>query len=129
MLKRIKGYLNTYSLSFLSYTVGITILSLSRLDNRTPGLFRFEYADKLVHTVFYLFFTLLLGVAISKAKKRSLNRLELIWVGIVGLLYSGGVELAQKFLTNYRSAELADLGANALGILTGVIVLSRLKLA
>ena len=94
--------------------VAIAILSLSPLPElpATPG------NDKTHHLIAYG--ALMFPTALRRPK-------HWIWLGLLYIALSGAIELIQP-LAN-RHMELADLGANALGILCGTaagLLLGRL---
>jgi glycopeptide antibiotics resistance protein len=120
------GLLNPFTAVFLLYAIGITVLSLARIDSKGQSFFSFEGADKLVHCFFYLGFTFLLALAYKGSFARALGRKAQIIVAIIAMTYSGIIELLQGFFTVYRSAELGDFFANSLGVIIGLVALKVL---
>jgi VanZ family protein len=125
---RIKHRLfNPFTAAFLLYAIGITVLSLARIDSRRQSLFNFEGADKLVHCFFYLGFTFLMALAYKGSFTRALGRKAQIVLALIAMTYSGIIELLQGFFTAYRSAELGDFLANSVGVIFGLVALRVLN--
>jgi len=121
---RIKHRLfNPFTAAFLLYAIGITVLSLARIDSTGRSLLSFEGADKLVHCLFYFGFTFLMALAYKGSFARALGRKAQIMVALIAITYSGVIELLQGFFTVYRSAELADFVANSVGVIFGLVAL------
>jgi VanZ family protein len=108
-----KKLLNTveahWSLLTVALLITISMLSLYPLDNlpKVPG------TDKAHHLVAYS--ALVFPVAVAKPK----------WwpVIVTGLLvYSGLIELLQPYVNRY--GEWRDFGANAIGLIVGIILAS-----
>lgn len=126
-MPRIKHRLfNPFTAAFLLYAIGITVLSLARIDTMGQSLLSFEGADKLVHCFFYFGFTFLMALAYKGSFAQSLGRKAQIIVALIAMTYSGIIELLQGFFTVYRSAELGDFVANSAGVIFGLVVLKVL---
>jgi VanZ family protein len=124
---RIKHRLfNPFTAAFLLYAIGITVLSLARIDSTGRSLLSFEGADKLVHCLFYFGFTFLMALAYKGSLARALGRKAQIIVALIAMTYSGIIELLQGFFTVYRSAELGDFVANSVGVIFGLVALKVL---
>jgi len=117
---------NPFTAAFLLYAIGITVLSLVRIDSSGKSLLSFEGADKLVHCLFYFGFTLLMALAYKGSFARALGRKAQIMVALIAMTYSGIIELSQGFFTVYRSAELGDFVANSIGVIFGLVTLKVL---
>ncbi len=85
----------------------ITVLSLSPVEE-LPNI---HGSDKLHHFIAYC--AAIFPVAVSR-------RHLAIWLAPAIVLYSGLIELLQPFSNRY--AEWADVGANTLGVLVGMLV-------
>lgn len=85
----------------------ITLLSLFPVDE----LPKIQGNDKLHHFIAYC--AAILPVAIARSRLA-------IWLSPAIVLYSGLIELLQPFSNRY--AEWADLGANTLGVFTGLFI-------
>lgn len=104
ILRMFSSYWWLLSLSFLAIT---TVASLYPADSlpTVPG------TDKTHHLIAYA------AVALPVALTRPACWLSYI-VGIVA--YSGAIELIQPYVNRY--GEWYDLGANSLGVLTGILL-------
>lgn len=89
------------------YAAAIVWLSLSP-SPPDPG---FAYGDKLGHFAAYALLMFWFGYLYRRSRVR--NAYALLWIAM-----SIGLEFAQGG-TGYRSFELADMTANALGVLAG----------
>lgn len=100
------------------WTIGVTIGSLASFKNipaiSMPG------NDKTAHFVFYFVFFILWYFGLKRFIKY--NRFDLILVFIT-LFYGICMELFQAILTANRQADSFDVLANALGTLTGFIII------
>ena len=124
---RIKHRLfNPFTAAFLLYAIGITVLSLARIDSTGRSLLSFEGADKLVHCLFYFGFTFLMALAYKGSFAQALGWKVKIIVALIAMTYSGIIELLQGFFTVYRSAELGDFIANSVGVISGLVALKVL---
>jgi len=104
LLKIIKTY---WLLLTITVLTPITVFSLYPLEHlpAAPG------SDKLHHFIAYA--ALVFPVACSRPKR---------WLVIVAgfLAYSGLIELIQPYVNRY--GEWLDLGANAIGLLVGILL-------
>ena len=97
---------------FWATLISITFLSLKEISQEiVPGL---PFIDKFIHFFVYLFLSLLLLKGYSK-------NFSPRFLTILLFFYGSSIELLQGF-TIYRSAEIADLIANLLGIVFGVLI-------
>jgi VanZ family protein len=115
-------------LVLLAWTAMVVYLTLSPSDF-LPETSLLGY-DKLGHFGMFGGWTGLIGLLVVFYMRRESSSLWPIWVA--GMLFSLAIELAQWGLPLGRSAEWADMVANALGCTaaTGIIMLlrgSRLK--
>lgn len=94
----------------------LAITALSLLPLRGPDL-GLPQGDKWHHALAYLVLTAYFGQLVETGWR---ERLALV-LGLMG--FGIAIELAQSF-TPTRQAELADLAANALGIVLGLVALS-----
>ena len=125
---RIKHRLfNPFTAAFLLYAIGITVLSLVRIDSSGRSLLSFEGADKLVHFLFYFGFTFLLALAYKGSFVIALNQKAQVIVALIAMIYGGIIEFLQGFFTVYRSAELGDFVANSVGVIFGLVALRVLN--
>lgn len=115
-------------LVLLAWTAMVVYLTLSPSDF-LPETSLLGY-DKLGHFGMFGGWTGLIGLLVVFYMRRESSSLWPIWAA--GMLFSLAIELAQWGLPLGRSAEWADMVANALGctVATGIIMLlrgSRLK--
>ena len=85
----------------------ITVLSLFPND----ALPKIQGNDKLHHFIAYCLAILPLAIA---------RRRLALWLAPVIIVYSGMIELVQPYSNRY--AEWADLGANSLGVVLGLLI-------
>lgn len=85
----------------------ITVLSLFPND----ALPKIQSNDKLHHFIAYCLAILPLAIA---------RRRMALWLAPVIIAYSGMIELVQPYSNRY--AEWADLGANSLGVVLGLLI-------
>jgi VanZ family protein len=97
---------------FVLYAAFIAVVSLRPADGAALGSW-----DKLLHLLAYSVFALLAYRVASEPRKYSA-----ICLGI--LVYSGLIEIAQSFMPG-RMMSVYDMVANALGIVLGAVVASR----
>lgn len=76
--------------------------------------------DKLAHLLMYVVFALTLMAAFVAIRRTSI----LVYSSVWGLItaYGALIELLQRFCTLSRSGEMADLYADALGALIGILL-------
>lgn len=82
---------------------------------------RFPYADKIVHGTFYFGFVLVwfrVGV-----DKMPLRIPFLRYLFLVAVVFGVLIELAQKYLTTTRHADIWDVVANSTGAVLGIALL------
>jgi VanZ family protein len=107
------------TLRTLWWSLGIALLlvitALSLLPVRGPDL-DLPNADKLNHAVAYIVLMIYFGQLVGANRRRR----AMVVAGLVG--YGITIELLQALMPP-RSAELADLAANATGIVIGLLLL------
>ena len=115
MNKRMKRYV-------LSGLVTAIVIVLSVLPfSDMPDLSNIPFWDKWVHFVMY-------GGLCSvywfdyfrNGNKRNEWRKWLLWIVALPIALGGLLELAQKYLTTYRSGDWMDFLANSLGVLLAI---------
>jgi VanZ family protein len=102
----------------------VVILILSCLPGKTASkfpLFGIHNMDKVLHAMFYFFFSLLLirCYELDKGKTRLFNRLMLV---IIPVLYGGLMEIVQGVFTTSRKADIIDFASDAAGALLALIL-------
>lgn len=107
---------------YKSIIIGILILWLSLSGSKTlvPGrMLNIPYIDKMGHFAMYAFFTaMLLLDSCHWHTRRKFNYLILL----IPLFFGTLMEIMQMTLTTSRKAETADMIANIMGIMAGVIM-------
>lgn len=97
---------------------------------RPPRIHTFDdiaFFDKWVHISMYLGTCSVFWVEYLRSR-RHWSKTHLTLVAIVSpIMMSGVIELAQAYLTTYRSGDWADFAANSLGVLLALIVLWLVK--
>ena len=96
-----------------AYALALFIVSVIPLETELPV----SHLDKVVHLCQYLLFAWLLVQAVRASGLR--ERDYLLWAWIYATSYGLMIELVQAMLP-WRSAELMDAAANALGAAVGV---------
>lgn len=126
MTRKFIQFIYNYHIFSIICGLGIIFLCLIRIPlQETPIVI--PYFDKIVHYTMYL----LLGCAYLF--ESSHKRIDgMLWIYTKNLIYcgimAGAIELAQRYLTEYRSGEWLDFWFGMAGALTscGVAVLIRL---
>lgn len=96
---------------------GIAILSLWE-NPRVPE--SMEMNDKLAHLLMYVVLAIALMAAFVSIRRTSLFVYSSVW-GLV-TAYGALIEVLQRFCTLTRSGEMADLYADAIGALIGILL-------
>ena len=113
-------YIKTYPLGLL-ITLAILVLSLARIPE-VPVAEDVPLADKWTHMAMYATLTLAIWWQYLRCHKR-VNWLRLSLFGILAPAAWGGLmELAQAYLTTYRSGDWWDFVANCIGVAIGVML-------
>jgi len=88
---------------------------LPEMDNSIFGI----PTDKVAHFLMFLPFPILSFMAFDRFTRTPLQTIAFVFASfVVGLLLAGATEYLQS-LTDYRSGDLLDLAADALGLFTG----------
>ncbi|GGH77545.1 VanZ family protein [Phaeocystidibacter marisrubri] len=108
---------------------GVFVLVMSLLPSRDLPDALIEVSDLFIHACIYVAWTMLACwgyVQVHQRMKQSAYMVILCCALVFGL----GVEFAQKYLTDYRHFEWADILANSTGSIVGLgitFILSRRK--
>lgn len=97
-------------------TVGIAVLSLWENPQVPPSI---RLSDKILHGLMYTF--LAVAWMLPLIRRISFFRSGVV-VFLSVTLYGGLMEILQRFCTLTRTGEMADLYADALGALLGLLV-------
>jgi VanZ family protein len=101
---------------------GITVLILVLAGTLLPAVSfmqemrdpRFAHSDKWLHAITFLFLTVWFAGQYSRKS---------YWRIAAGLLAFGAfIEICQRMLTTWRSAETMDLVADAIGVAAGLLI-------
>lgn len=112
-------YLRRYPLT-LSVIAVVLCLSLMPIPE-AKHLRNIPLMDKWTHMVMYGTLTLVLWLELRRAHPScGMGRLLLAFFGPIAL--GGTLELAQAYLTTYRSGEWLDFVANTIGVCLGTVV-------
>ncbi len=100
----------------------ILIISLTP-SSKIPSfsLLEMYFADKIIHFVMYLIFTILIstGFYLQKSYRHYKNYLFSI---LVPLITGGLTEFMQDVITHNRSSDIFDMLANLAGIAAGILL-------
>ncbi|MCW5900148.1 MAG: VanZ family protein [Flavobacteriales bacterium] len=97
----------------------ILLLTLAPMpETATPGWLQAWHLDKVVHAFLFAVWTVLVVRAIRRVRGGSAMARHAIAIGILlALLYAGLTELFQEHMSLGRRGDLADVAADAAGIL------------
>lgn len=118
MFKHLYKVLKKYPLSIVVLVV-IVYLSLFKppqFDFRTV-----KHFDKIVHFVMYGGLCLVLWFEYFFTHSRLNLRKVFLWIFVAPLAFSGGMEFAQSYLTNYRGGDFADFVFNSIGVISAAL--------
>lgn len=113
-MKRIYRFLAHYPLTLLC-VAAVWYLSLYRVQ--PPPVQLFSWFDKLVHFCMYAGISTLFWLEYGRCHKTAGTKNVLLGAVLAPVLMGGLVELAQAYLTTYRTGDWSDFLANALGVL------------
>jgi len=97
--------------------VGIAVLSLWEQPQEPPA---FAINDKLVHGVLYAMLAISMIAAVGRDARTRV--LPYIYTCVIATSYGALLEILQRFCTLTRSGEMADLYADAIGAIIGVLL-------
>lgn len=113
-------YIKTYPLGLL-IALAIVILSLAPVPE-IPAAEDIPLADKWTHMVMYGSLTLIIWIQYLRSHQKT-NWIKLVIGGILAPAAWGGLmELAQAYLTTYRSGDWLDFIANCIGVVIAAIL-------
>ena len=122
LIKTLLGH-KTLLVGVVIYTILITLASLYRFIV-SPFVLDFENSDKVLHFISYFIFEFIWFFFLYFSTRISMNLRRSLWTsGVVCFVYGILMELAQGFLTTYRSMDWKDAIANTTGIVFAVIIL------
>ena len=98
-------------------TVGIAVLSLWENPQVPPSL---QLSDKIMHGLMYTFLAMTWMWPLTRIVRT--RALTSFYMFLSVTLYGALMEILQRFCTLTRSGEMADIYADALGALLGLLV-------
>ena len=114
MFKHLYKVLKKYPLSIV---VLVVIVYLSLFKPPQSDLCIVKHFDKIVHFVMYGGLCLVLWFEYFFTHSRLNLRKVFLWIFVAPLAFSGGMESAQSYLTNYRGGDFADFVFNSIGVI------------
>ena len=111
-MRRLRFARRWVALWLVAIAFAVTVSLLPAGDVPSPPIPAF---DKAMHFTSYLALSTYASMLFASPRARSLAALWLLSVGV-------GVEAAQHFLTATRQAEAADVFANMLGVVAGLVL-------
>ncbi|MEO5581753.1 MAG: VanZ family protein, partial [Saprospiraceae bacterium] len=102
----------------LLWTLTIIILTLLPKNEMPSITFGVKYLDKVVHFIFYF---ILISLYLFEAAKGS-SRHSWVFGFIICLVLGIGTEFGQRYLNMGRNFEQADIVANFLGNISGLLL-------
>jgi len=109
--------------NLLGLSWALLILVLSFLPASSFPEDKIEGLDKAVHAFLYCTLTFLLIIGFKKQKSfLHLKNHPIVFSVVLGVLYGAMIEVLQGTIIVNRSMELADIIANAIGCILGVII-------
>lgn len=98
-------------------TVGIAVLSLWENPQVPPSL---QLSDKIMHGLMYTFLAMTWMWPLTRIVRT--RAFTYLYVFLSVTLYGALMEILQRFCTLTRSGEMADIYADALGALLGLLI-------
>jgi VanZ family protein len=109
-----------YSVTIV-YTISIGVLSLAHLT-KVPEL-NTGFDDKIAHFVLYAGLCLFWFMSFHILKSKS----SLLLASLLSIVFGAVIEILQGVVSIYRTADVFDLVANCLGILTMALIIHTKK--
>ncbi|MBQ2133233.1 MAG: VanZ family protein [Bacteroidales bacterium] len=116
---------------FLLYIVAVLCLCLLNLSDKTPELPQYFLGipmDKLAHFLMFFAYPVVGWLMLTYNKMLSM-RTNLIFpvLLITGFLFAAFTEIAQGLLTTYREPDNMDFIADAIGIISSILLIWTLQ--
>lgn len=83
--------------------------------------------DKVVHSCMYLGTCSIFWLESARCQRPKRMSQKLLLGVVAPIVMSGIIELAQEYLTTYRSGEWADLAANSVGVIVALGISPLIK--
>jgi VanZ family protein len=109
-----------YSVTIV-YTISIGVLSLAHLT-KVPEL-NTGFDDKIAHFVLYAGLCLFWFMSFHILKSKS----SLLLASLLSIVFGAVIEILQGVVSIYRTADVFDIVANCLGILTMALIIHTKK--
>ena len=119
-LRMLTHYIKTYPLGLL-VTLAILVLSLAPIPE-VPAVEDVPLADKWTHMVMYATLTLTIWWQYLRSHKCICWQRLIVFGVLAPAAWGGLMELAQAYLTTYRSGDWWDFVANSIGVLIAVVI-------
>lgn len=118
-MNRLIHILRTYPLTLLC-VAAVWYLSMYRI---TPPPFRvFSWFDKFVHCMMYCGISALVWLEYGRSHCKANARSVVLGAILAPIAMGGLVELAQAYLTTYRSGDWLDFLANSIGVVIAAAI-------
>lgn len=118
-MKKLISFLRTYPLTLLCVSA-VWYLSMYRI---TPPPFHvFSWFDKLVHCAMYCGISALVWTEYGRSHRKARVGSVIVGAFLAPIAMGGLVELAQAYLTTYRSGDWFDFLANSVGVILATLV-------
>ncbi len=117
--RNIKNIFSRYRLSLFILCV-IVYLSLFKSAG-VNDIYKIPDIDKVAHFLMYAGFCLILWLEYLRSHYKLNFRKIILWAIISPVLFSGAMEIAQCYITDYRTGDWADFFFNTLGVLSAGI--------
>ncbi len=120
MLKYILKYLKRYPLSILTFCA-IVYLSLFKPSDGMK-LQLFEGMDKVAHFCMYAGLSFIIWFEFFRVHEKRNSFKAFLAMFLIPLIFSGVMEIMQKELTTYRSADILDFLFNVAGVVFANVI-------
>lgn len=111
---------NKYFWLAICWTILVTFLSL--VDSNYVPSVKIPNADKVVHFIFYFFFTIIWYLSFKGNNKGKHKNKILLISCMTSVIYGIVMEIFQTLFTMSRSADVKDVVANIIGSIAAVIL-------
>lgn len=116
-----------YKFSILIFLVIVTISLVNTQSISIDEKMLFKHFDKVVHLLMYFTLTFIFAIENFISSNYKINKLKFFAVITISFIVGVGMELAQSYLTTYRSGDFFDEMANLSGVILAVLIFLLLK--
>lgn len=116
-----------YKFSILIFLVIVTISLVNTQSISFDEKLLFKHFDKVVHLLMYFTLTFIFAIENFISNNYKINKLKFFAVITISFIVGVGMELAQSYLTTYRSGDFFDEMANLSGVIVAVLIFLLLK--